>query len=90
MRVLFLCIHNSSRSQMAEGFLQTRGGKRYQVFSVGTHPRSVHPLAFRAMAELSIDIIGAAEHRPKSLLLLALQIESVSPDYTLSQRSSSW
>ena len=67
MRVLFLCTHNSSRSQMAEGLLQTRGGERYQVFSAGTHPRGVHPLAIRAMAELGIDISEAAGHRAKSL-----------------------
>ena len=54
MRVLFLCTHNSSRSQMAEGLLRARGGKRYMVFSAGTHPRAVQPLAVKAMAELGI------------------------------------
>jgi arsenate reductase len=67
MRVLFLCTHNSSRSQMAEGFLRTRGGERYAVFSAGTHPRGVHPLAIRAMAELGIDISAAAGHRAKGI-----------------------
>jgi arsenate reductase (thioredoxin) len=56
LRVLFLCTHNSSRSQMAEGLLRARGGQNYQVFSAGTQPRTVHPLAIRAMAELDIDI----------------------------------
>lgn len=56
MRVLFLCTHNSSRSQMAEGLLRARGGTRYEVFSAGTHPRAVHPLAIKAMAELGIDL----------------------------------
>ncbi len=56
MRVLFLCTHNSSRSQMAEGLLRTRGGQNYQVFSAGTQPRTVHPLAIQAMAELDIDL----------------------------------
>jgi arsenate reductase len=56
VRVLFLCIHNSSRSQMAEGLLRARGGPDYQVFSAGTQPRAVHPLAFQAMAELDIDL----------------------------------
>ncbi len=55
-RVLFLCTHNSSRSQMAEGFLRARGGEAYQVFSAGTQPRQVHPLAIQAMAELGIDL----------------------------------
>lgn len=67
VRVLFLCTHNSSRSQMAEGFLRAQGGERYSVFSAGTHPRSVHPLAVRAMAEVGIDISEAAGHRAKSL-----------------------
>ena len=56
MRVLFLCTHNSSRSQMAEGLLRALGGPDYQVFSAGTQPRSVHPLAIQAMAELGIDL----------------------------------
>jgi hypothetical protein len=55
-RVLFLCKHNSSRSQMAEGLLHARGGQRFRVFSAGTRPRAVHPLAVKAMAELGIDI----------------------------------
>jgi arsenate reductase (thioredoxin) len=65
MRVLFLCTHNSSRSQMAEGLLRARGGTRYEVFSAGTHPRQVHPLAIKAMAELSIDISEQAGYRAK-------------------------
>src|SRR5947209_13736063 len=67
MRVLFLCTHNSSRSQMAEGLLRARGGARYEAHSAGTHPRSVNPLAVRAMAELGIDIGEAAGYRAKSL-----------------------
>jgi arsenate reductase len=67
MRVLFLCTHNSSRSQMAEGLLQARGGDRYAVFSAGTHPRGVHPLAIQVMREIGIDISEAAGHRAKSL-----------------------
>jgi arsenate reductase (thioredoxin) len=67
LRVLFLCTHNSSRSQMAEGLLRARGGGRYAVFSAGTEARSVHPLAIRAMAELGIDISEAAGHRAKSM-----------------------
>jgi arsenate reductase len=67
MRVLFLCTHNSSRSQMAEGLLRARGGDRYDVFSAGTHPRSVHPLAILVMREIGVDISEAAGHRAKSL-----------------------
>ena len=67
LRVLFLCTHNSSRSQMAEGLLRSRGGEGYAVFSAGTHPRSVHPLAIRAMEELGIDISEAAGYRAKGI-----------------------
>lgn len=56
LRVLFLCTHNSSRSQMAEGLLRARGGAAFAVFSAGTQPRSVHPLAIQAMREIGIDI----------------------------------
>jgi arsenate reductase len=52
---------------MAEGLLQARGGNRYAAFSAGTHPRTVHPLAVRAMAELGIDISERAGHHAKSL-----------------------
>ena len=64
MRVLFLCTHNSSRSQMAEGLLRSRGGDAYEVFSAGTQPRSVHPLAIRAMSEIGIDL---TTHRAKGI-----------------------
>jgi len=67
MRVLFLCTHNSSRSQMAEGLLHAYGGDRYAVFSAGTHPRGVHPIAIQVMREIGIDISEAAGYRAKSL-----------------------
>ena len=57
-RVLFVCTHNSARSQMAEGLLRHHGGDRFQAFSAGTEPGSVHPLAIRAMAEIGIDAGG--------------------------------
>ena len=66
-RVLLLCTHNSSRSQMAEGLLRARGGGRFDVSSAGTHPRTVHPLAIQAMREIGIDISEAAGYRAKSL-----------------------
>lgn len=55
-RVLFVCTHNSARSQMAEGFLRHLGGDRFAAASAGTEARGVHPLAIRAMAEARIDI----------------------------------
>jgi arsenate reductase (thioredoxin) len=59
-RVLFLCTHNSARSQMAEGFLRALAGDRFEVASAGTHATRVHPLAIRAMADVGIDLGGHA------------------------------
>jgi arsenate reductase len=56
--VLFLCTHNSARSQMAEGYLRSIAGDQYEVASAGTEPARVHPLAIRAMQEVGIDISG--------------------------------
>ena len=67
LSVLFLCTHNSSRSQMAEGLLRARGGTRFAVSSAGTHPRRVHPLAIRAMREIGIDMSEAAGYHAKGL-----------------------
>lgn len=57
-RVLFLCTHNSARSQMAEGFLRAMAGDRFEAQSAGTEKTSVNPLAIKAMAELNIDLSG--------------------------------
>ena len=57
-RVLFLCIHNSARSQMAAAFLQRLGGERFEVESAGLEPGRLNPLAVAAMKEAGIDISG--------------------------------
>ncbi len=57
-RVLFLCTHNSARSQMAEGLLRHLAGDRFEVYSVGTQATSVMPEVIAAMAELGVDISG--------------------------------
>ena len=57
-RVLFLCTHNSARSQMAEGFLRAMAGDRFEAQSAGTEKTSVNPLAIRVMAERGIDLGG--------------------------------
>lgn len=56
--VLFLCTHNSARSQMAEGLLRKMAGDQYDVFSAGTEATRVHPLAIEAMRESGIDVSG--------------------------------
>ncbi|MCA1791923.1 MAG: arsenate reductase ArsC [Thioalkalivibrio sp.] len=63
-RALFLCTHNSARSQMAEGLLRELGGERFDVFSAGTEATRVQPLAIEAMREIGIDISG---HTSKTL-----------------------
>jgi len=55
-RVLFICTHNSARSQMAEAFLKTLFGERFDAYSAGTHPKGVHPHAIKVMREGGIDI----------------------------------
>src|SRR3979409_1316335 len=63
-RVLFLCSHNSARSQMAEGFLRQLAGDRFEVQSAGTRATRVHPLAITAMNEAGVDI---SRQRSKSV-----------------------
>jgi len=62
--VLFLCTHNSARSQMAEGWLRHLAGDKFEVLSAGTEPSRLHPLAARAMAEVDVDV---SDHTSKSL-----------------------
>jgi arsenate reductase len=64
-RILFICTHNASRSQMAEGLLRALKGDRYEVYSAGTEPTAVHPAAIKAMAEIGIDI---SSHCSKGLV----------------------
>ena len=64
IKVLFLCTHNSARSQMAEGLLRHYYGEKYEVFSAGATPTQVNPFAIQVMAEIGIDI---SQHRSKSI-----------------------
>lgn len=57
-RVLFLCTHNSARSQMAEGLLRELGSGRFDVYSAGTEATRVRPEAISVMREIDIDISG--------------------------------
>ena len=63
-RVLFVCTHNSARSQMAEGMLRAWNGDDFEVFSAGTEVSTVRPEAIQVMDEIGIDISG---HRSKSV-----------------------
>jgi len=64
IRILFLCTGNSARSQMAEALLLKLAGNRFEVFSAGLEPKSVHPLTITALQEIGIDWSKA---RSKSL-----------------------
>ncbi len=64
-KVLFLCTHNTARSQMAEAFLQKFAGERLEVFSAGTEPREIDPYAQKVMAESGLDL---SKQRSKSVV----------------------
>jgi arsenate reductase (thioredoxin) len=64
IRVLFLCVSNSARSQMAEAFLRSIAGDRFESYSAGIEPQQIHPLTLKVMKEIGIDI---SNQYPKSL-----------------------
>ncbi len=73
--VLFVCVHNAGRSQIAAGFLQHLGGGRIEVLSAGSEPTDrVNPVAVAAMAEVGIDIAAAT---PKVLTADAVRVSDV-------------
>ncbi|KJL33685.1 arsenate reductase ArsC [Microbacterium azadirachtae] len=73
--VLFVCVHNAGRSQMAAGFLREIAGDRIEVRSAGSLPaEQINPVAVAAMAELGIDI---AAEQPKVLTTEAVQDSDV-------------
>lgn len=95
-RILFLCVANSARSQMAEGLARTLLGDRVEVLSAGSQPSKVNPYAIEAMAELGIDISG---HRSKSVdeidaagldLVVTLCAEEVCPVLPVRTRRFHW
>jgi len=74
-RVLFVCVHNAGRSQMAAGFMETLSGGKVEVFSAGSAPKdSINPIAVEAMSEVGIDI---ANNSPKILTTEAVQSSDV-------------
>lgn len=73
--VLFVCVHNAGRSQMAAGWLQHLAGDRVQVLSAGSAPAdSINPVAVEAMHEVGIDIAG---NQPKVLTTEAVKESDV-------------
>lgn len=73
--VLFVCVHNAGRSQMAAGWLQHLAGDRVQVLSAGSAPAdSINPVAVEAMREVGIDITG---NQPKILTTEAVKESDV-------------
>ncbi len=66
-RVLFLCTHNSARSQMAEAFLRRYAGEHFEAHSAGLEPTEIHPLTRRVMEEVGIDLQSEG-HRSKGLI----------------------
>ena len=55
-RILFVCVHNSARSQMAEAFVNNFAGERFEAESAGLEPGKLNPFVVRAMGEIGIDI----------------------------------
>ncbi|WP_345763698.1 arsenate reductase ArsC [Diaminobutyricibacter sp. McL0608] len=73
--VLFVCVHNAGRSQMAAGYMQALSGGKVQVLSAGSEPKEqINPIAIRAMAEEGIDI---ANNVPKILTTEAVRDSDV-------------
>lgn len=56
LKVLFVCVHNSARSQMAEAFLNKLGGEKFEAHSAGIEPGVLNPLVIESMKEIGIDI----------------------------------
>jgi len=83
--ILFLCVANSARSQMAEGLARARFGDTVRVLSAGSAPTRVNPLAIEAMAELGIDISSQTSTSVQELeangidLIVTLCAEEVCP-----------
>ena len=75
-KVLFICNHNSARSQMAEGLLKSLYGEYYDVYSAGSNPSILNPYAIKVMAEVGIDI---SEYRSKILK----ELQGVEFDYVI-------
>ncbi len=94
--LLFLCVANSSRSQMAEGLARARFGDRVRVASAGSSPAAVNPLAIAALDEIGIDISGHASKGVETIdpasvdLVVTLCDEEVCPAFLGAARRLHW
>ena len=94
--VLFLCVANSARSQMAEGLAREIFGAQVRVQSAGSAPSRVNPFAVRAMAELGIDLSTHASKSVDSIdpesvdLVITLCAEEVCPVFLSAARRLHW
>ena len=68
LKVLFVCIHNSARSQMAEAFLKQLAGNKFEVESAGIEPGKLNPIVVEAMKDVGIDISGNRTQSVQSLI----------------------
>ncbi|MFA6600150.1 MAG: arsenate reductase ArsC [Candidatus Omnitrophota bacterium] len=85
-KVLFVCIHNSARSQMAEAFLKKYGGDRFEVESAGLEPGKLNPVVIEAMKEVGIDI---SHNKTKSVFDLFRQGRRYDYVFTVCDESQS-
>lgn len=94
--LLFLCVANSARSQMAEGLARARFGDAVRVQSAGSDAAGVNPLAVKALAELGIDISGQTSKKVDTIdsatvdTVVTLCVEEVCPVYLAKARRLHW
>lgn len=94
--VLFLCVANSARSQMAEGIARRLAGDRLRVQSAGSTPSRVNPLAVRVMAEIGIDLAGQRSKAVETIdpvtvdTVITLCAEEVCPVFLGGARRLHW
>lgn len=95
-KILFLCVHNSARSQMAEGLLRARASDQYAVFSAGSEPSRVHPLAIQVLHERGIDSADARSKHVREFLdqpidvVITLCAEQVCPVFPRPVKHLHW
>jgi arsenate reductase len=96
--LLFLCVHNSARSQMAEGFARAMAPPETIIASAGSDPRGVNPLAIEVMQEVGIDIRGQRSRRidevpwreADTVVTLCGEAEEVCPTVAADVRRAHW